>query len=115
MVGAALVYKGLKPPHLNRFRRPEPGAMPARGMAQEIAVEPLSISGGTWAYQPRWHNPSPFQLKDSHFTLWPVLIWVAAPAVSYPAALAINRKRGSSRGGGTRRGPMSHQAFMFSA
>ena len=48
MVGVALVFKLLKPPHLARFRWPELGVMLAWGVAQEVAVELLSIGGGMW-------------------------------------------------------------------
>ena len=92
MIGVAFVYRFLKPPHLVRFRWPELGVMLLWGVLQETVVELLSIGGGMWVYQPRWYNPSLFELNHSYFTLLPILIWVIAPIIFYLLALAINRK-----------------------
>jgi len=94
MVGVALVYKLLKPPHLVRFRWSELGLMLGWGVLQEIAVELFSISGGLWLYQSRWYNPSLFEIGDSPFTVLPILIWVAAPVVFYLLVLPVNRRWG---------------------
>jgi hypothetical protein len=94
MVGVALVCKLLKPPHLVRFRWPELGIMLGWGVLQEAVVELISLGGSMWEYQPRWYNPSLFELNGSHFTLLPILIWVVAPVVFYAVALWINRRWG---------------------
>lgn len=94
MVGVALVYRFLKPPHLMSFRWSELGLMLGWGVLQEIAVELLSIGGGMWLYQSHWYNPSLFEIGDSLFTLLPILIWVAAPVVFYLLVLPVNRRWG---------------------
>ncbi len=96
MAGFFLVRLLLKPPHLSAFRWSELGIMLAWGLAQEIAVEFLSIGGGLWLYQARWYNPKLFEIKGSPFTLLPILVWMASPVVFYLLALPIHRRWGGA-------------------
>ncbi|MEQ9363216.1 MAG: hypothetical protein RIF32_03180 [Leptospirales bacterium] len=96
LAGVALMESLLPGPVLTRFRGIELGVLLLWGTIQELLVELLATGAGLWTYRVLDWNPALFAFGPGHITLLPHLIWLAAPCVYYPLAVAVRRRYGSS-------------------
>jgi len=97
LVGVWFVRAVCKPPWFDQFRPCELFVLLVWGQLSELIVELLSTFNEAWAYIPYCWNPTLFMFNDSHITLLPQMIWLAAPIVFY--LLALKMKRSIARTG----------------
>lgn len=91
VAGIFIVTRLVPGPHFTRFRAHELALLMAWGQIQELCVELVSTGSGGWSYNPSWWNPELFTFSGRPITLLPQIIWLAAPALFYVAALKIRK------------------------
>ena len=65
------------------------------GQLSELLVEVSSTSNDGWAYITGYAwNPTLFERNGHAITLFPQLVWLAAPMLYYAALLALTRREG---------------------
>lgn len=95
LLGVLLVSMTHKSGWFDKFKFSELLVLLIWGQASELWVELTSTYNGGWAYIPYWWNPSMFKFNGSDITLFPQLIWLAAPIVFYFIALRMKRSLNS--------------------